>query len=55
MGDAGWHDVHRVHDGRAEGLVLTESEALWLRACWLATGGVKGRPAPATDGGPPQG
>jgi hypothetical protein len=27
LGDAGWHDVHRVTDGEAEGLVLTHAEA----------------------------
>ena len=48
MGDAGWRDVRRVADGKAEGLVLTQTEALWLRACWLATGGLKDRPTPGT-------
>ena len=36
MGDAGWENAHRVVDGRVEGIILTESEAAWLRACWLA-------------------
>lgn len=47
MGDAGWHDVRRVTHGQVEGLVLTETEAMWLRACWLATGGAKDRATPA--------
>jgi hypothetical protein len=55
MGDAGWHDVHRIRDGQAEGLVLTETEAMWLRACWLATGALKDRPTPGTGGGTRQG
>src|SRR2546428_7481192 len=33
MGDAGWHDAYRVADGQAEGLLLTKTEAMWLRAC----------------------
>ena len=49
MGDTGWHDAHRVKDGQAEGLVLTKTEAMWLRTCWLATGGLKDRPTPGTD------
>ena len=36
MGDAGWGDAHRVVDGRVEGIILSESEATWVRACWLA-------------------
>jgi hypothetical protein len=36
MGDTGWHDPDRVVDGRAEGVILNESEAAWIRACWLA-------------------
>ena len=55
MGDAGWHDAHRVEDGQAEGLVLTKTEALWLRACWLATGALRDRPTPGTCGGARQG
>ena len=52
MGDAGWHDAHRVADSQAEGLVLTKAEAMWLRACWLATGGLKDRPTSATPSSP---
>ena len=52
MGDAGWHDAYRVKDGQAEGLLLSKTEAMWLRACWLATGGLKVRPTPGADGGP---
>ena len=51
MGDAGWHDAYRVKDGRAEGLLLGTTEAMWLRACWLATGAVRDRPAPGPGGG----
>ncbi len=36
MGDAGWGNAHRVVDGRVEGIILSESETAWLRACWLA-------------------
>ena len=55
MGDAGWHEVYRVADGRAEGFVFTKTEAMWLRACWLATGALKDRPTPGTGGGTGQG
>ena len=55
MGDAGWHEVYRVADGRAEGFVLTKTEAMWLRACWLATGALKYRPTSGTGGGTGQG
>ena len=51
MGDAGWHDGYRVKDGHAEGLVLSKTEAMWLRACWLATGALKDRPTPGPGGG----
>jgi len=37
MGDIGWHDVHRVVEGRVEGVILNESEAAWIHACLLAT------------------
>ena len=53
MGDAGWDSVHRVVDGRIEGAMVTEAEATWIRACWLATGALKnhmsskGAPLPA--------
>ena len=36
MGETGWGKAHRVVDGRTEGIILTESEAMWIRACWLA-------------------
>ena len=42
-GDAGWHTAYRVTDGQVPGLVVTTAEAMWLRACWLATGGAKDR------------
>ena len=37
MGDTDWHNAHRVVDGRVQGVILNESEAAWIRACWLAT------------------
>jgi hypothetical protein len=37
MGDTDWQNTHRVVDGRLEGVILNESEAAWLHACWLAT------------------
>ena len=43
MGDAGWHDAYRVADGEVKGLLLTKTEAMWLRACWLTTGGLDDR------------
>lgn len=36
MGDTGWHDAHRVLDSHVEGVILNESEAAWICACWLA-------------------
>ena len=39
MGDAGWQDVYPVVDGEVPGLVLNKAEAVWVLACWLATGG----------------
>jgi hypothetical protein len=36
-GDAGWA-AFPVVQGRAEGLVLSPDEALWLQACLKATG-----------------
>jgi len=41
MGDAGWERNYRVSEGRPLGLVLSDAEATWLRACWLATGALK--------------
>jgi hypothetical protein len=43
LGDAGWGNAYRVVDGRAQGVILGEAEALWIRACWLATGAVRQR------------
>ena len=42
MGDTGWQVVHPVVSGRVDGLILTETELGWLRACWMATGGTAG-------------
>ncbi len=39
LGDAGWTGSYEVVEGRVPGLVLGEAEALWVRACWLVTGG----------------
>ena len=36
MGDMGWDDPHRVVDGCLESIKVTEAEAAWIRACWLA-------------------
>ena len=44
LGDAGWQNIVRVRDGKAERLGLTDSEAMWLRACWQATGAFRSRP-----------
>jgi hypothetical protein len=37
MGDTDWHNAHRVVDGHVEGVILNESEASWIHACWLAS------------------
>jgi hypothetical protein len=34
LGDAGWETQHAVVDGGVPDLVLSETERLWLRACW---------------------
>jgi hypothetical protein len=36
LGDAEWHRTFPVADGRAPKVILGESEALWLKACWQA-------------------
>ena len=36
LGDAGWETPHAVIDGAVAELVLSETERLWLRACWQA-------------------
>jgi hypothetical protein len=36
LGDAGWETPHAVIDAAVPGLVLAETERLWVRACWLA-------------------
>ena len=35
-GDAGWETPHAVIDGAVPELVLSETERLWLGACWQA-------------------
>src|SRR5690349_8898441 len=39
LGDAGWETAHAVINGAVPDLVLSESELLWLRACWQAATG----------------
>jgi len=39
MGDTGWSAIHRVIDGRAEGVNLSDAEVRWIHACWLAAKG----------------
>ena len=39
LGDAGWETPHAVVDGAVPDLVLSETESLWLRACWQACHG----------------
>ena len=36
LGDAGWETPHAVVDGAVPDLILSETEQLWLRACWQA-------------------
>lgn len=36
MGDAGWETQHAVVNGSAPDLILSETERLWVRACWQA-------------------
>ena len=36
LGDAGWQTPHAVVDGGVPDLVLSETERLWVRACWQA-------------------
>ena len=36
LGDAGWDMPHTVIDGAVPDLVLSESERLWVCACWQA-------------------
>ena len=36
VGDAGWDAPHAVVDGAVPDLVLSETERLWVRACWQA-------------------
>jgi hypothetical protein len=35
-GDTGWETPHAVIDGAVPELILSETEQLWLRACWQA-------------------
>jgi hypothetical protein len=36
FGDAGWQSPHAVVDGGVPDLLLSETELVWLRACWGA-------------------
>ena len=36
LGDAGWQTRHVVVDGGVPDLVLSETERLWVGACWQA-------------------
>jgi hypothetical protein len=36
LGDAGWETQHAVVNGAVPDLVLSETERLWVRACWQA-------------------
>jgi cold shock CspA family protein len=45
MGDAGWENEYSVVNGCIEGVKVTEAEATWIRACWLATRALKERHA----------
>ncbi len=36
LGDAGWELWHPVVGGKAEGVILSPEENVWLEACWLA-------------------
>ena len=36
LGDAGWETPHAVVDGAVPDLILSDTERLWLRACWQA-------------------
>ena len=39
LGDAGWETAHVVINGAVPDLILSESELLWVRACWQAATG----------------
>jgi hypothetical protein len=36
LGDAGWESPHKVIDGLAPDLMLSQEEEMWLQACWNA-------------------
>ena len=36
LGDAGWEVPHAVVEGAVPDLILSETERLWVRACWQA-------------------
>jgi hypothetical protein len=36
VGDAGWQSPHTVVDGDVPDVLLSETELMWLRACWRA-------------------
>jgi hypothetical protein len=41
LGDAGWETAHAVINGAVPDLLLSESELLWVRACWQAASGTR--------------
>jgi hypothetical protein len=36
LGDAGWETPYKVVEGAVPDLILSETERLWVRACWQA-------------------
>lgn len=37
LGDAGWETPHAVVNGAVPDLILSDTELLWLHACWQAS------------------
>jgi hypothetical protein len=36
LGDAGWETPHALVNGAVPDLVVSDTERMWVRACWLA-------------------
>jgi hypothetical protein len=36
LGDTGWEKPHKVVEGAVPDLIVSETERLWVRACWQA-------------------
>jgi hypothetical protein len=49
MGDAGWQNAYRLVNDCVEGVEISEAEAAWLTACWMASGGLRRQPRPPQD------